>query len=419
MVWARLESAGLPGLRLAAIGDLLPETPEGARPGRVLDLEPGRRAVLAVREPDGESTLEVELSVEGTGTAVTIWRRGAPPSRHAELRERWEEVLRSIRPAGPAGPPRWTAPAALLLAAALAGVWWGRRSAPPDVGERPAVEAPAPPAPSPPPSAPRAGRLLLTPPEGPVTAAAWSGDVVVYVVATERGPRSRATTVAGEPAAPRAAPDPNVATAPDGRRQVFARGDDRARADLQWVADDGRTRWLTDDARAEHHPRFRPDGRSVVYATGEPGRAALVEVAVAGGHPRVLVDEGEPTRPVPTAAGGVVYFQPSPAGWDLAWAHGDERGTLDRGVRLPARGSAAIAPDGRTVAWARPSRTGDDEVVVHDLDQGVDLWIFGAPGSVDDLAFGPGGTLLFTALPTTLGHRSLYLAEPPRPGSGW
>lgn len=410
---AGVERRGI-GARWEALG------PDGPIHTRVVDLEPGRRVVLELAEPAGESLVELLVEARDGGTAVTVWHRGAAPTRHPGLRRRWETSLARVAPP-PRRWPTWAAAALLALVTIGVGWWSAPDPAPPEEPAPPAEPAPEEPAPpvvaaQPPAEAPYAdarhvtGVIELARSEaGPVSGPRWCGDLVCYRV----GLSTAAVTADGRPAEVPAGPLPSRDVDVVGStvaRVAFTTSWNQVVAGVQHVAADGRVTWVSTHPDADH-PRLRADRRSVVFAAGPPGAQELYEGVVGGGLSVLVHAAGDQARPEPLPSGGVAYFERL-AGqrWDVAWARGGERVVLAEGVHLPAEAGPAVSRSGREVAWVVDAPDGD-RVVIHDLETGEErAWRFGF--GVDDLTFGPRDELVFTAPPPDApGHRRLWLVR--------
>ncbi len=138
---------------------------------------------------------------------------------------------------------------------------------------------------------------------------------------------------------------------------------------------------LTNDPASDVRPAFSPDGRSIGFVRAAPNRWTYVVIPAIGGGERVVAelprDLGDP----------VTTFG---ANWSSSWLPDRKRVVLD-GLRLLSidtgelrdlvdrRGERvvgwypAVAPDGRTLAFARPSGQAVSGLYVLDLSSGGPL----------------------------------------------
>jgi serine/threonine protein kinase len=145
---------------------------------------------------------------------------------------------------------------------------------------------------------------------------------------------------------------------------------------------------LTHASAADTNPAWSPDGNSIAFLrASRPGKSAVVLIPPLGGAERGVTEvvRGNPLAPslawLPDSKWLVVFDRPpsQAAGlWLLSTVTGERR-RLTTALEGPATGdfSPAVAPDGRTVAFARASANNSSDLYL--LMLGGDLRPHGAP----------------------------------------
>jgi Tol biopolymer transport system component len=194
--------------------------------------------------------------------------------------------------------------------------------------------------------------------------------------------------------------DTQVAFSPDGNWVVFASSRDRLLAESSlWGARAvvGATPFRITTGRAiDLQPTWTADGRALVFASNRSGNLDLwqLELELAADQ-RTLVARGEPRaitatpeiewQPTVAADGRIAFAEISAAG-DVSriglltpdGAGGFVRTALTAG---PADTSPAFAPDGATLAFARPTLRIAADAATTDAVVDADLWLRAADGA--------------------------------------
>lgn len=199
----------------------------------------------------------------------------------------------------------------------------------------------------------------------------------ITLVVAERGPRGprlvavdahgdRQLLLVREP--DERARDANPVVSPDGRWVVFAssrgRAFDETRLWIAPLAPEATPVPLTTGPAIDSHPAWAPDGTAIVFAsTRAGGDFDLWRLPIAGGRaagPPVQLTDGPGHEVTPTVArdGAVIYAAVTPTGTGREIeSHLEERapdGTIRVLTAGPGDVAPALAPDGVTLAFARP-----------------------------------------------------------------
>ncbi len=182
--------------------------------------------------------------------------------------------------------------------------------------------------------------------------------------------------------------------------------DSTGRGDVYvWDMAGGQPQVTSTTNESEHAPTFSDDGSTVVFSRGNNGAGDIYRWEGGGSTPPVKGGNGDQTRPV-VSGDQVVYFtsERGDGSWDIAAVPitGGKRTIIARDVKLPARSSPAITPDGGSVAYVSADNEKADAIRFVQLDGtnprsiATGLWACGEPELVS-----AGGKLLlaFTALP--------------------
>ena len=194
--------------------------------------------------------------------------------------------------------------------------------------------------------------------------------------------------------------------APDGSRLAFI-SDSTGRGDIfLWqLADNAIDNIFPTDA-AEHFPTFGHAADKLVFTRKNGGTEDLF-LWDGSGTPPLKGGNGDQTRPTWTED-KVVYFtsERGDGHWDIAVTSaqaGGKRQIIARDVKLPARATPAITPDGRSVAWVSADPSKSHQVSFTRLDgsatRTVDTGLVSA-GEPSLTTTGGKTWLAFTALPS-------------------
>jgi Tol biopolymer transport system component len=215
------------------------------------------------------------------------------------------------------------------------------------------------------------------------------------LVATERGDTGGRLVVLDEHGdrmcelvqpATTGARDMRPTISPDGRWVVFESSRGRTDSTSLWIArvePEAVARPLTHGTWIDADPAWTPDGRAVVFAsTRRSGNFDLYRIALDGdghviGEP-VQLTQGEGHEVAPAIANdGTIYYTAVRPIADAKLESHIERlasdGTISHVTDGPADSSPAIAPDGKTLAFAR--------AVAHASGADADLWLVATVGS--------------------------------------
>lgn len=156
--------------------------------------------------------------------------------------------------------------------------------------------------------------------------------------------------------------DARPAWSPDGRTLAFVRDDGSDTGIVLIEIGTGEEREAIDEPAIDLDPAFSADGRYLFYGSAVAGDLDIWSLALDTGEKRRLTTEtGLERNPQPTPDGSaLVYLYKTRGGEDalrlLRLADGAST-TLERG-RIASQAHAALAPDGRTLAYGWPSEDG-------------------------------------------------------------
>jgi TolB protein len=206
---------------------------------------------------------------------------------------------------------------------------------------------------------------------GPIDAAVHGDQVAfasqgwLWILGDEARSARRLTRTAGI--------DSRPAWSPDGASLAFVRDDTRETAIVQIDVATGEERVLVEETGIDLDPAYAPDGRSLYYASAVAGDLDLWRLDLASGESeRVTTEAGLERRPIPHPDGDrLVYLSKSRGGGDQVRVRrlstGDER-VIFRGSIL-SQLQPALSPDGRTIALNVPDQRGGWELRTVDLAQ--------------------------------------------------
>jgi Tol biopolymer transport system component len=183
--------------------------------------------------------------------------------------------------------------------------------------------------------------------------------------------------------------NPKISLSPDGRYVAYAAfsNNDSTNRHLYLLAADGSSEAVLDDGPGtKQSPVWTPDGNHVVYVSDRTGSngfwtARVKDGKLAGAPQLVHRNTGNAIPRGFTRAGALYYVQQDTAGNEFWMATMDPTGATVRPdgarIRTGMIGSPSWSPDGKSVAfharrWATGFGPGSHDVVVRDLDTGVE-----------------------------------------------
>ena len=225
------------------------------------------------------------------------------------------------------------------------------------------------------------------------------GDLRIYYASPAGGAPAEfipSTTLQGNLTAP--------TVSSDGSRFAFV-SDSTGKGDIYvWnLAGGGAPQTASPSANSENFPAFNGGGDKVAFSRKSDGTEGIFHWTDGGGGV-VYAGSGDQTRPVWSGDSVVFFSSERGAGtWDIAMAAPEGRRTVvARNVKLPARSTPSISPDGASVLWvsSEPAKAGS--IMVSRLDGGSTKEIetgLVACGEPSLAQVGEKFFLAFTALP--------------------